>query len=151
MNFGGSWRSDFWIFPKIFSIDLLHRSWNGSYCYFFWIGEVANLSNTFNPKILTTLWYFWQIGKVSNLMCQGPDLLFTFGFENTYVNFLEMVSDRHSAFLIQGVPSRSFKFQTLWNDSKPLNKLYIFILDPTISNEWQITLKIEQTPPHLFK
>ena len=35
LNFGGSWRSDFWIFPKNFSIDLLHRSWNSSYCYFF--------------------------------------------------------------------------------------------------------------------
>ena len=47
LNFEGSWRSDFWIFPKKFSIDLLHRLWNGSYCYFFWIGEIANLSNTY--------------------------------------------------------------------------------------------------------
>ena len=30
-NFGGCWRSDFWIFSKIISIDPLSRSWNNSF------------------------------------------------------------------------------------------------------------------------
>ena len=34
-------------FSKKFSIDLLHWSWNGSYCYFFWISEIANLSSIY--------------------------------------------------------------------------------------------------------
>ena len=44
LNFGGCWRSNFWIFPKNNSIDLLSRSLNATCCYFFWIGEIANLS-----------------------------------------------------------------------------------------------------------
>ena len=47
LNFGGCWRSDFWIFPKKISIDLLSRSWNAKYFYFFWISEIANLSNIY--------------------------------------------------------------------------------------------------------
>ena len=47
LNFGGCWRSDFGIFSKNFSIDLLHRSWNGTYFFFFWIDEIANLSNVY--------------------------------------------------------------------------------------------------------
>ena len=64
LNFGGCWRSDFWIFPKNFSIDLLHRSWNGSYFYFFWIGEIANLSNIY-PWYLLSFWDFLLFQKIS--------------------------------------------------------------------------------------
>ena len=71
MNFGGSWRSDFWIFPKNFSIDLLHRSWNGSYCYFFWIGEVANLSTKYLPfrSALTKEKMYWIFSSKSEHTC----------------------------------------------------------------------------------
>ena len=52
LNFGGCWRSDFWIFQKNSSIDLLSKSWKASYFYFFWIGEIANLSTVYSGRFL---------------------------------------------------------------------------------------------------
>ena len=78
LNFGGYWSSDFWIFWKIVSIDLLNRSWNASYYYFFWIGEIANLSNNYG-KIIGSF-------KINYLDSQNHQLCAT---RSEYLSFLK--------------------------------------------------------------
>ena len=74
LNFGDSWRSDFWIFPKKISIDLLSRSWNASYFYFFWICEIANLSTVYTHR---NSWGWSKIDRwMSPTMSQFSQMIF---------------------------------------------------------------------------
>ena len=70
MNFGGCWSSDFWIFWKKISIDLLSRSWNASYFYLFWIGEIAIHSSVHTGHLIITK--FCQDAKKTILVKVWP-------------------------------------------------------------------------------